>query len=227
VKRLPFILVLAATVRADSLPDILSRMDRASKVFKSLSADVHQVVYTDVLSEKDEDPGTYTMMKSGKDKVVFLAEFSGPDARKISITGDKVQIYHPKANSVEIYDAKKYTKSIDQYLFVGFGMSSAELLKTYEVTLGGPDTIGGVKTTRIELAPKSAEAKKLFNKIQVWFPDGKPNPIQEKMITGKESKDYKLFEFSNEVVKTTSDPPLPASDFDLNLPPGVKKIVGK
>ena len=206
--------------RADSLNDILARMDQGAKVFKSLSATVQQTVYTDVLTETDVDNGTFKMMKSGKDKFVFLADFTGQDARKVHITGNTVEIYHPKANNVEIYDARKYTKSIDQYLFVGFGTPSAELLKTYTVTLGGAETIAGVKTTRIDLAPKSAEAKKLFKMIQLWIPDGKANPIQEKAITGNEGKDYRLVQFSDAKI----NPPLPASDFELNLPPGVKEI---
>ncbi len=80
---------------------------------------------------------------------------------------------------------------------MGFGTTSAELQKTYTVTLGGAETIDGIKTTRLDLAPKSAEAKKLFNMMQLWIPDGKSNPIQEKMIEGKKGKDYRLVQFSD------------------------------
>lgn len=218
------ILALTALARADSLADVLSRMDQAAKVFRSLSANVTQTVYTDVLSATDVDQGTFKMMKVGKDKFVFLAEFTGQDARKIFITGNKVEIYHPKANSVEIYDARKYTKSIDQYLFAGFGTTAAELQKTYAVSLGGPETINGVKTTRLDLIPKSAEAKKVLNVLQLWIPEGKSNPIQEKALSGKDSKDYRLVQFSNLQVRTLSEPAPPASEFELNLPPGVKRI---
>jgi outer membrane lipoprotein-sorting protein len=107
---------------------------------------------------------------------------------------------------------------------VGFGTTAAELQKTYTVTLGGAETVDGVKTTRLDLAPKSAEAKKLVTKIQLWIPEGQANPIQEKMLSGKEGKDYKLFQFSNAKIRTTSEPALPASEFELKLPPGVKEI---
>src|SRR5208282_2986523 len=115
----------------------------------------------------------------------------------------------------------KAVKSIDQYLFVGFGNPVAELKKTYAISLGGAEVIDGVKTTRIDLIPISDEAKKVFRKIQLWFPDGKANPMQEKVITGD---GYKLFQYSNAKIITTSEQAPPASDFELNLPPTVKRI---
>jgi len=217
-------LALAASLRADTLNDVLQRMDQAAQKFRSLSAQVRKTDYSDVLSDTTVEEGSFKMMKTGKDKFVLLADFTGQDAHTVQITGNQVKIYHPKANSVEIYDMRKFTKAADQYLFVGFGTTSAELQKTYTVTLGGPETIEGVKTTRLDLAPKSAEAKKLFNKIQLWIPEGQANPVQEKIISGKEGKDYKLFQFSGAKVHTVSEPAVPASEFDLKLPPGVKEI---
>lgn len=221
MKRAYLILALAAWVRADSLNEVLQRMDQAAQKFRSLSAKVRKTDYTDVLSDTEVEEGTFKLMKSGKDKFVLLADFTGQDAHTVQMTPSQVKIYHPKANSVEIYDTRKYTKAADQYLMVGFGTTAAELQKTYTVTLGGPETVDGVKTTRIDLAPKSAEAKKLFNQIELWIPDGQANPIQEKIISGK---DYKLFQFSNVKIRTASEPAVPASDFELKLPPGVKEI---
>jgi outer membrane lipoprotein-sorting protein len=221
VKRAYFILALAGSLaRADSLENVLNRMDQAALKFRSLTAGVHHVDYTDVLSDTSAEDGTFKMSKQGK-TVVLLAEFTGRDARKVWMSGNTVKIYYPKANEVDVFDTRKYTKSADLLLLVGFGTTKAELQKTYDVSLGPTETIGTAKTTRIDLKPKSDEAKKLFSVIQLWFPDGGANPVQEKVLSGK---DYKLFQFSDEVVRTTSDTPLPASDFELKLPPGVKVI---
>jgi hypothetical protein len=224
VKRAYLILALAASLRADALSDVLQRMDQAAQKFRSLSADVRKTDYTDVLSDTTVEEGTFKLMKSGKEKFILLADFKGQDAHVVQMTPAQVKIYHPKANSVEIYETRKYTKAADQYLMVGFGTTAADLQKTYAVTLGGTETVNGVKTTRLDLAPKSAEAKKLVTQIQLWIPEGQANPIQEKMLSGKEGKDYKLFQFSNTKIRTVSDPALPASDFDLKLPAGVKEI---
>ena len=213
-----FILALAASyARADSLNEVLQRMDQAARTFRSLSADVHKTDYIDVLSDTQVEDATFKMKKQAKSGVVLLAEFRGRDPRKMCIAGEKIEYYHPKANSVEEYDTRKYTKSVDQILLVGFGVTSADLKKKYSISVGGSETIRGVKTTRLDLTPKSDEAKKIFNMIQLWIPENKGNPIQEKRLLGKENKDYNLFEFSNEQI----NPSLSDSDFELNLPPGV------
>ncbi len=224
MKPVGIIIALAASLaRADSLADVLNRMDQAAAKFRSLTAHVHHIDYTDVLSDTTEEDGIFKMMKRGK-TVVFLGDFKGRDARQVWMSGNTVRIYYPKANEVDNFDTRKYTKSADLLLLVGFGTPKAELEKTYDISLGGNETIGTAKTTRIDLKPKSPEAKKLFNVIQLWIPNGGANPIQEKVLSGKENKDYKLFQFSDEKILTVADPPLPASDFDLKLPPGVKNI---
>lgn len=212
-------------IRADSLDAVLLRMDQAAQQFRSLSANLRKTEYTDALSDTSVEEGTLKMAKYGKDKVVLLAEFTGRDAHIVHLSGSQLEVYHPKAKSVEVYDTRKFTKSVDQYLFVGFGQTKAELQKTYTITLGGPETLAGVKTTRIDLSPKSAEAKKLFNKIELWIPDGQSNPIQEKILSGKENQDYKLFQFSNSKIRTASDPALPPSELELHLTTDVKRQI--
>lgn len=220
-----FILALAVPLLgAESLNDILARMDQSAKTFRSLSADVRHTEYSSLFDETKPEDGTFKMRKHLKTGVVLLAEFTGRDARKLHIAGSQLEIFHPKANSVEIYDTRKFTKSFDLFLMVGFGTTKAELTSTYNIALGGPETINGIKTTRLDLTPKKDEAKKLFNMIQIWIPEGQANPIQEKMLTGKESKDYNLFLFSNEKIRAANDPALPDSDFELKLPADVKKI---
>jgi outer membrane lipoprotein-sorting protein len=219
VKRALFMLAVAASfLSAESLQDVLRRMDQSAKMFRSLSADVHKTDYTAVYDETTVEDGTFKMLKRAK-TAVLLAEFRGRDPRKLRIAGNKVEYYHPKANSVDEYDARKFAKSVDELLLVGFGVSSTDLQKDFDISAGGSETIDGRKTTRLDMTPKSAERKKIFNMIQLWIPEDQGNPIQEKRLLGKENKDYNLFQFSNMKI----NPSLPDSDFELNLPAGVKR----
>jgi outer membrane lipoprotein-sorting protein len=225
VRGASFILVVAASLaRADSLDAVLQRMDQAALKFRSLTAKVHHVDYTDALQDTSEEDGTFEMMKHAKTGVILLGKFAGKDERMVRIAGNQVQFYYPKANQVDEYDTRKFTKSADLLILVGFGTTKAELEKTYAISLGGNETVGTTKATRIDLKPKSSEAKKLFNVIQLWIPDGGANPIQEKVLSGKQNQNYKLFLFSDEQIRTSADPALPESDFKLNLPAGVKKM---
>jgi outer membrane lipoprotein-sorting protein len=221
VTRAYFILALTVPLmRAESLNDVLQRMDQAAKTFRSLSADVRRTDYSALFSETNSEDGKLKMMKRAKSGVVLLAEFTGRDPRTIHIAGTMVQVYHPKANSVDEYDTRKFTKSADLLILVGFGTSRADLQKKYTISLGGPETIGGKKTTRIDLLPKSKEEKNFFNMIQLWIPEDKGNPMQEKILSGKESKDYNLLLYSNLKI----NPAIPDSEFEMTLPAGVKPI---
>jgi hypothetical protein len=220
VKQGLLILALAASLRAETLNDVLQRMDQAARTFKSLLANVHRTDYSDLFSETNAEDGTFRMMKRAKTGVVLLADFTGRDPRKLRISDNKLEIYHPKANSEDVYNTRKFTKSVDELLLVGFGTSRADLEKKYNISLGGSETIAGVKTTRIDLKPRSAEEKNFFNTIQLWIPDDKGNPIQVKVLSGKESKDYNLLQYSNVKI----NPNLADSELELNLPAGVKVI---
>jgi outer membrane lipoprotein-sorting protein len=212
------ILMLAASLAAaEPLADVLARMDQAAGDFRSLSAQMKRMTYTAVLDESSAMDGMLRLRraKGGTEGVV---EFQQPEQRTVVIKGKSVQIYYPKANTVEIYDASKYSSNMDQILLMGFGTSSAELRKSYEFKDGGAQRIGGVATTRLELTPKSAELQKLITKIELWIPEGQSNPIRAKF--SEPSRNYELVDYSDIKV----NPALPEAAFLLKLPDKVKKI---
>jgi outer membrane lipoprotein-sorting protein len=212
------ILVFAAGLAtAEPLPDILARMDRAAAEFSSLSAGMKRVQFTAVLSESSEMDGTVRLrrIKGGTQGIV---EFQQPEQRTVFINGKQVQIYYPKANTVEIYDTSKYTSNMDQILLLGFGTSAAELKKSYDIKGGGVQKINGLDTTRIELTPRSDEMKKLITKIELWIPEGQSNPSRAKF--SEPSKNYELVDYSD----IKMNPPLADSAFAWILPKNVKKV---
>jgi len=204
-------------VHAESMNEVLARMDQAASEFRSLSANMKRVHFTAVLSESEESDGV-VRLKRVKNGTVGVINFQKPEDRTVFINGKSVQIFYPKAKTVEIYDASKYTSSMDQIILLGFGTSSSELKKSYEFREGGPQKINGMDTFRIELLPKSADLKKLITKIEMWVPDGQSNPARVKF--SEPSKNYEVVDYSD--IKT--NPPLPDSAFTLELPAGVKKI---
>jgi len=214
---LPILMLAATLAPAEPLADVLARMDQSAAEFRSLSAQMKRVQFTAVLSETSEMDGVLRLRraKGGTEGVI---EFQQPERRTVVIKGKSVQIYYPKAKTVEIYDASKYSSNMDQILLLGFGTSSAELKKSYDFKDGGAQKIGSVATTRLELTPKSAELQKLITKIELWIPEGQSNPIRAKF--SEPSKNYELVDYSDIKV----NPPLPESAFALTLPDKVKKI---
>jgi outer membrane lipoprotein-sorting protein len=214
---LSILMLSAALAPAEPLAAVLARMDQAAGQFHSLSAQMKRVQFTAVLNESSEMEGA-VRLKRTKGGTLGLIEFQQPEQRTVFINGKSVQIYYPKANSVEIYDASKYTSNMDQILLLGFGTSSAELKKSYDFKDGGAQKINGADTTRIELTPRSAELQKLITKIELWIPEGQSNPVRAKF--SEPSKNYELVDYSDIKV----NPALPDPAFELKLPPNVKKI---
>jgi outer membrane lipoprotein-sorting protein len=192
-------------------------MDQAAVKFQSFSATTKTIDYTAVLDEKKEQSGVMRL-KKGKGGMQGVVIFAEPDPRTIYFAGKTFQDFYPKANNVQIYDAGKHTNVIDEIILLGFGTSGAELRKNYQVTLAGTETLNGVRTSRLELVPKSKEVREYATKIELWIPEGESNPIQEKVT--QPSMDYHLVQFSDRKI----NPSLPDSDFSLKLPPGVKKV---
>jgi outer membrane lipoprotein-sorting protein len=218
VRAILTILVLPALLaRAEPLADILARMDRAARDFRALSATMKRVQFTAVINEANEMEGVIRL-KRLKGGTAGIVDFQQPEQRTVYVNGHNIQIYYPKANTVEIYDSTKYTANIDQFLLLGFGTSSAELRRSYDLKMSGTETIGGVATTRIEMTPKSEELKKLITKIELWIPEGQDTPIQEKVT--EPSKNYELIGYSD----INLNPNLPDSSFELKLPAKVRKI---
>lgn len=199
------------------MTDVLARMDRAGGEFRSLSATMKRIHYTAVLSETEMMDGT-VRLKRVKGSTVGVIEFKQPETRTVFINGKSVQIFYPKANMVEIYDASKYTSSMDQIILLGFGTSSTELKKSYDIKDGGSQKLNATDSTRLELTPKSAELKKLITKIEMWIPEGQSNPLRVKF--SEPSRNFEQVDYSD----IKANPALPDSAFELKLPANVKKI---
>jgi outer membrane lipoprotein-sorting protein len=215
--RILLLVVLAIIVRAESVDSILARMNSSAKSFKSVSATTKRDEYVDVLKESSTQTGQI-LVKRSKGSVVALMKFDDPDPRSIHIEGHNVQIFYPKVNTVNVYDAGKYAHLMDQLILLGFGTSGTELAKEYDIQSEGAETIASRPTTHLKLIPKSAELQKGVKSIELWIPENQSWPLQEKIT--QPSKDYSLIHFSD--VRT--NPPLPDSAYDLKMPPNVKVI---
>ena len=202
---------------AETLPEVLARMDKSAQSFRSLSGKMHRMQFTAVLNESSTMDGTLRLKRVNK-TTMGVVEFQPPDPRTVFVDGKNIQIYYPKANTVEYYDASKYVANIDQFLLLGFGTTSAELAKSYDTKLGGMESVGGKMCSRIELTPKTQQMKQLITKIELWIPEGDSNPVREKVT--EPSKNYELVDYSD----VQLNPALPESAYELKVPAGVKKI---
>lgn len=220
--RLGFLAALLSTgLRAESLDEVLARMDQSARNFHTFTANIKRTEYTKILNDKADTEGIERVKRAANGQTVTLVEFHGPNAQTIRLSGKTAEVYYPNAKLVEIWDAGKYAKAANQFLLLGFGTSSADLRKDYDVKLGGSDMVGSARTTRLDLTPKDPETRKRFSKIELWISEAETVPLQTKVTEA--SQDYNLAVYSNIKVNEA----LPDSDFELKVPPDVKKVERK
>jgi outer membrane lipoprotein-sorting protein len=215
-------LLAAASVRAvaqnaGALEAALARMDATSAGFRGLTVDLQKVAYTAVINQKEVDEGTMAVKRPKPKDLRMLIDLKKPNPRTIAIQGGKVEMYFPKINTVQEYDAGKSRRLMEQFLLLGFGSTSADLKGAYHIKLLGEETVAGQKATQIELVPKSKEALAHLKRVELWLSDATGLPVRQRFHTG--GGDYSEATYTNAKLA----PNLPDAAVKLNLPKGVKR----
>jgi outer membrane lipoprotein-sorting protein len=170
---------------------VLAMMDKAAADFRSLTADLEHIKYTDVVKDTSTETGQIFVRRDQKMRI----QIAKPDPRVILRTGDSLFVYTPKIKRVEEYDLGKNRSMVDQYVLLGFGTKTQNMLKSYEVVLTGEEELDHRKAFLLELTPKSEDIRKQITKIQMWIDQSSWLPLQQKFFeTG--SGDYFLFHYS-------------------------------
>jgi outer membrane lipoprotein-sorting protein len=202
---------------AETLEDVLSRMDKSSSSFRAMTAKIRKVSYTAVIKDLSEESGTIAMRTAKKGEMEVRVDFTAPDQKTWAFRGRKAELYVPKINTVQEYDLGKHARLLDQFLLLGFGSTSRDLRKNYSLNLLGSEQLQGKVLSRVELIPKSAEAQEHLKRVEIWVPQDAGYPVQQKFFQG--SGDYVLVTYSD--VKL--EPTLTDTVVRLVLPKGVKR----
>jgi len=205
---------------AEPLDTILARMDASAKTSNSFSASVKWQEFTKVLNSTDTQLGALKLKKN-KGRVMGRLDITDPAAYTWHFSGDNWEKYLPKANVLSVYQVAKLAKSSDQYLLLVFGLSGSDLKKTYDLKLGGEETVNGTKTTRLELVPKDKEARKVVAKVELWIPIGQTYAVQQKVT--EPNNDFNLWIYGDAKV----NPGLPDSAYDFVPPANAKREILK
>ena len=109
--RFTLLAVLASSgLSAESLDDILARMDQSAKSFRTFSAKIKRTEFTKVLpNDKDETDGV-RRLKRANGQTIGIVEFFGKNPETIRFAGKTVETYYPNAKRVDVYDANKFGK---------------------------------------------------------------------------------------------------------------------
>lgn len=194
-----------------SLEQVLSRMDQKGDQLQSMSADILQRKWTDILGEFDQgERGKFYFLRSGGD-TYLRKDIEQPSKNVLTIAGSEVLFYQPSLRQAQRYQLGTH-KDKTEFLLLGFGSDPAALKEAYEIRLLGQEKIDGRNTYRLVLQPKSKQTAAFFVSIELWVDSEMWVPIQQKLV--EPTQDYLLIQFSN----IELNPKVSRSLFEVKLP---------
>ncbi len=186
-----------------NLDTVLKKMDAAAAGFHAVQADFEWDRYEKVIDEVDDvQTGTIYYRRNGKD-IEMIADIkmdgSGdkplkPEPKYLLFRGGKIQMYQPKPDQLTVYDLGKNASDFESYLVLGFGGSGQDLVKAFDVTYVGPETVNSVATVQLKLVPKSEKVRNNFKEILLWIDLDRGISVQQKFTDPQ--GDYRLAKYS-------------------------------
>jgi len=195
---------------------VLERIDQAGKRLTDLTADIKQTKVTLVVNDTSTETGKL-FLKRLKNGNRTKLEYEKPEVKTLLIDKGKVLIYEPKIKRLQEIDLGK-NRAQAEFLLTGVGQSSANLTNTYDVKFLKDEIINGVKTSLLELKPKSGKVSAMFTQIWLWIDPATGLPIQTRLT--ESSGDYLTFQLENIKI----NPKLSDKTFKLDVPSDVQKI---
>ena len=191
-----FLFAQSAISRAsDDLEPVLSQMDEAAAKFRTTQANFTWIQYNKVIDDIAEtQKGKVYFRRSGKD-IQMTADIADPDARQIVFSEGKIQVYQPRLDQVDVYDASAHREEFESFLVLGFGGSGHDMLKSFAVKFLGKERLGDVETAKLDLIPRSEEVKRNFGHILLWIDPQRGTSIQQQLF--ETSGDYRLAKYSD------------------------------
>jgi outer membrane lipoprotein-sorting protein len=213
------VLSYPAATYPETTPEIrkvFERIDNAGKSIVDLTADITQNKVTLVVNDTSTDTGKLLLKRTKSGNRTRL-DYQTPEVKTLLIDKGKIWIYEPNLKRLQEIELGK-RRDQAEFMLVGLGQSSGDLLRAYDVKYLREESVNGNKASLIELKPKSEKASAMFTKIWLWIDYNFGIPIQTQLT--ESSGDYLTLRLGNIKI----NPNLTDKDFKLNLPAGVEKI---
>ncbi|HEY6302326.1 MAG TPA: outer membrane lipoprotein carrier protein LolA [Terriglobales bacterium] len=191
-----FMAAAGAQIAGESaeLERVLAQMDVTAKKFGSAEANVVWDEYDKVINETDTEKGKIYFRREGGE-IQMAADFTEPNTKYVIYSGGKVQVYLPKANEVDEYDATKHRSDVESFLVLGFGGSGKDLFQSYDVRFLGTETVNGGAAQKLELIPKSIRLRNNIGRILLWIDPKMGISVQQQFF--ESSGNYRLAKYSD------------------------------
>jgi outer membrane lipoprotein-sorting protein len=179
----------------DKLQDVLNQMDEAAAKFRTTQANFTWIQYNKVIEDiADTQKGKIYFRRPGRE-VQMAADLSEPDTKQLIFSDGKIQVYQPRLDQVDVYDASAHREEFESFLVVGFGGGGHDMLKSFAVKFLGNEKIGGSDTVKLDLVPKSEKVRQSFSHLVLWIDPLRGISVQQQLF--ETSGDYRLAKYSD------------------------------
>jgi outer membrane lipoprotein-sorting protein len=206
----------AASSSAD-LEKVLSQMDAVAGSFKTAEADFVWDQYTKVVNETDTQSGKVYFRRSSKE-IEMAADIAQPAQKYVLYQNSTVRVYEPRIDQVTVYNTGKNRAEVESFLVLGFGGRGHDLEKSFEVSFQGFEQAGGVRAAKLNLVPKTAKGKNIFERIILWIDPARGISVEQQFV--EPQGDYRLAKYSN--IKLNQS--IPAEAFKLKTTGRTKMV---
>jgi outer membrane lipoprotein-sorting protein len=194
------------------LDQVFAKLDDVAKTFRSTQADIERTHVTVLVNDKDVASGKFYYALRGKEPRVKM-ELTKPISQFALIDNGRLQLYTPSQKDLKEASLGQHRDLLEMFMALGFGQSSQDLKKNFDVALGGEEAIDGKNTTVLDLKPKQGGIKS----VRLWMDQQKWVAVQLKVT--ENTNDYFVIKYSN--IKLNAS--IPESTFQLkNIPKDVK-----
>ncbi len=179
----------------DKVQDVLRQMDDAAAKFRNTEANFTWTQYNKVIDDiADVQKGKIYFRRAGKD-IQMAANITEPAPKQLIFSEGKIQVYQPRMDQVDLYDASAHREEFESFLVLGFGGSGDDMLKSFTVKFLGNEGIGGTETVKLDLVPKSEKINQHFAHIVLWIDPQRGISVQQQLF--ETSGDYRLAKYSD------------------------------
>jgi outer membrane lipoprotein-sorting protein len=207
---------------ADDLNKVLAKLDEASIKFKSAAADIDwDNVQTQPILDKDTQAGTVLFeRKNGQlSMALHLKTDNGkPVPKDMVYAGGQFKLYEPLLKQIQVFQAGANRADYDTFLTLGFGGSGKDLVKNWQATYAGSETVDGANTDKLELLPIQDSVKKNITKVILWV--NMDNGIAVKQRSIDPAGNYREVTYHNVHLNA----PVPSKAFEIKTASGTRVV---
>jgi outer membrane lipoprotein-sorting protein len=192
-------LALAASFALASQPGdleaVLKRMDDASGKFRTAQASFTWTQYNKVIDDVAETQKGKIYFRRSSKGVEMSADIMEPQTKLVIFSDGKIQIFQPRTDQVDVYDAGSHREEFESFLVLGFGGSGHDMLKSFDVKYQGQEKIDDVETAKLDLTPKLEKVRQQFPHILLWIDPERGVSVQQQLF--QTSGDYRIAKYSD------------------------------